>query len=86
VFPTLKYGRGVLAMANSGPNTNGSQFFIVYGDASGLSPDYTAFGTIDEASLGLIDKVAEAGVNPQNGPTDGSPKTPVKIETATAAA
>ncbi|MEU4608437.1 peptidylprolyl isomerase [Kribbella sp. NPDC023972] len=86
VFPTLKYGRGVLAMANSGPNTNGSQFFIVYGDGSGLSPDYTAFGTIDEPSLKLIDKVAEAGVTPQNGPTDGTPVTPVKIETATAAA
>ncbi|TDD14733.1 peptidylprolyl isomerase [Kribbella turkmenica] len=86
VFPTLKYGRGTLAMANSGPNTNGSQFFIVYGDGSGLSPDYTAFGTIDEPSLTLIDKVAEAGVTPQNGPTDGAPITPVNIQTATAAA
>ncbi|GAB2652517.1 peptidylprolyl isomerase [Kribbella swartbergensis] len=86
VFPTLKYGRGTLAMANSGPNTNGSQFFIVYGDGSGLSPDYTAFGTIDEPSLKLIDKVAEAGVTPQNGPTDGAPITPVNIKTATAAA
>jgi peptidyl-prolyl cis-trans isomerase B (cyclophilin B) len=86
VYPTLKYGRGILAMANSGPNTNGSQFFIVYGDASGLGPDYTAFGTIDAASLKLIDKVAEAGVVPQNGPTDGAPVTPVNIETATAAA
>jgi peptidyl-prolyl cis-trans isomerase B (cyclophilin B) len=86
VFPTLKYGRGTLAMANSGPNTNGSQFFIVYGDGSGLSPDYTAFGTIDEPSLKLIDKVAEAGVTPQNGPTDGPPITPVNIQAATAAA
>jgi peptidyl-prolyl cis-trans isomerase B (cyclophilin B) len=86
VYPTLKYGRGVLAMANSGPNTNGSQFFIVYGDASGLTPQYTAFGTIDEASLKLIDKVAEAGVAPQNGPQDGTPITPVEIKTATAAA
>ncbi|MGW1340041.1 peptidylprolyl isomerase [Kribbella sp. NPDC002412] len=86
VFPTLKYGRGTLAMANSGPNTNGSQFFIVYGDGSGLSPDYTAFGTIDEPSLKLIDKVAEAGVVPQNGPTDGAPVTPVDIKTASAAA
>jgi peptidyl-prolyl cis-trans isomerase B (cyclophilin B) len=85
VYPTLKYGRGVLAMANSGPNTNGSQFFIVYGDASGLGPQYTAFGTIDEAGLKLIDKVAQAGVVPQNGPTDGSPVTPVSIKTATAA-
>ncbi|WP_328523778.1 peptidylprolyl isomerase [Kribbella sp. NBC_00359] len=86
VFPTLKYGRGVLAMANSGANTNGSQFFIVYGDASGLGPQYTAFGTVDEAGLKLIDKVAKTGVTPQNGPTDGTPITPVEIKTATAAA
>ncbi|HET6987212.1 MAG TPA: peptidylprolyl isomerase [Kribbella sp.] len=86
VYPTLKYGRGVLAMANSGPNTNGSQFFIVYGDASGLGPQYTAFGTIDEPGLKLIDQVARAGVTPQNGPTDGTPITPVEIKTATAAA
>ncbi|GAB3934569.1 hypothetical protein GCM10029976_043710 [Kribbella albertanoniae] len=86
VYPTLKYGRGILAMANSGPNTNGSQFFVVYGDASGLGPQYTAFGTLDEPSLKLIDKVAQAGVKPQNGPTDGAPITPVKINTATAAA
>ncbi|MEU8223232.1 peptidylprolyl isomerase [Kribbella sp. NPDC048915] len=86
VFPTLKYGRSTLAMANSGPNTNGSQFFIVYGDASGLTPQYTAFGTIDEAGLKLIDKVAEAGVDPQNGPDDGAPKTPVEIKSATSAA
>lgn len=86
VYPTLKYGRGILAMANSGANTNGSQFFIVYGDASGLTPQYTAFGTIDEPSVKLIDKVAEAGVTPQNGPQDGSPIIPVDIKSATAAA
>ncbi|HET6743025.1 MAG TPA: peptidylprolyl isomerase [Kribbella sp.] len=86
VYPTLKYGRGMLAMANSGANTNGSQFFIVYGDASGLTPQYTAFGTIDEPSVKLIDKVAEAGVTPENGPQDGAPITPVEIKSATAAA
>ncbi|TCC35012.1 peptidylprolyl isomerase [Kribbella sindirgiensis] len=86
VYPTLKYGRGILAMANSGANTNGSQFFIVYGDASGLTPQYTAFGTIDEPSVKLIDKVAEAGVTPQNGPQDGTPIIPVDIKSATAAA
>jgi peptidyl-prolyl cis-trans isomerase B (cyclophilin B) len=85
VYPTLKYGRGMLAMANSGANTNGSQFFIVYGDASGLTPQYTAFGTIDEPSVKLIDKVAEAGVTPENGPQDGAPITPVEIKSATAA-
>ncbi len=85
VYPELKYGRGILAMANSGPNTNGSQFFIVYGDASGLTPAYTAFGTVDKPSLELLDKVANAGVIPQpgGGPTDGKPTTPVEIKTAT---
>ncbi|GAA1556864.1 peptidylprolyl isomerase [Kribbella sancticallisti] len=87
VYPELKYGRGILAMANSGPNTNGSQFFIVYGDASGLTPAYTAFGTIDKAGLEVLDLVAKAGVIPQpgGGPTDGRPATPVQIKTATAA-
>jgi peptidyl-prolyl cis-trans isomerase B (cyclophilin B) len=84
VYPTLKYGRGILAMANAGANTNGSQFFIVYGDGSALTPAYTAFGTVDEPSLKLIDKVANAGVQPGASPGDGAPVTPVKILTATA--
>ena len=46
VYPELTYGRGVLAMANSGPDTNGSQFFIVYGDGANLKPAYTVFGTV----------------------------------------
>jgi peptidyl-prolyl cis-trans isomerase B (cyclophilin B) len=85
VYPQLKYGRGTLAMANAGPNTNGSQFFIVYGDASALTPAYTAFGTVDATSLKAIDKVANAGVIPAGGPTDGKPAIPVDIKTATAA-
>ena len=85
VFPEMKYGRGTLAMANSGANTNGSQFFIVFGDGSGLDPAYTAFGTVDEAGLKAIDKVANAGVIPENGPTDGKPATEVKITSATSA-
>lgn len=79
VFPQLKYGPGILAMANSGPNTNGSQFFIVYGDGSGLQPDYSVFGTIDQPSLKVIDNVAKQGVNPVNGAGDGAPVTPVNI-------
>ncbi|TWD82018.1 peptidyl-prolyl cis-trans isomerase B (cyclophilin B) [Kribbella amoyensis] len=85
VFPQLKYGRGTLAMANSGPNTNGSQFFIVYGDGTGLDPAYTAFGTVDATGLKAIDKVANAGVLPEGGPTDGKPATEVRITSATAA-
>ncbi len=52
--PALKtpvlYPRGTLAMANSGPGTNGSQFFLVYKDSQ-LPPTYTVFGTIDGPGL-----------------------------------
>jgi len=84
-FKQLKYGPGILAMANSGANTNGSQFFIVYGDGSGLQPNYTVFGTIDQASVQRIDEVAKSGVNPTNGPGDGAPVTPVNITGVTVA-
>lgn len=84
VYPELKYGRGILAMANRDANTNGSQFFIVYGNGQ-LPPSYNAFGTVDKAGLEIVDKVARGGVIPQNGPTDGKPAIPVEIKTATAA-
>jgi eukaryotic-like serine/threonine-protein kinase len=70
------YPRGTLAMANSGPNTNGSQFFIVYADSQ-LPPEYTVFGTVDETGLAIIDKVARAGI--VDGAEDGAPITMVTI-------
>ena len=70
------YPRGALAMANAGPNTNGSQFFLVYKD-SWLPPSYTAFGTINAAGLATLDKIAQAGV--AGGGPDGPPATPVTI-------
>ncbi|GAA3824328.1 peptidylprolyl isomerase [Nocardioides panacisoli] len=73
------YGPGTLAMANAGPNTNGSQFFIVYGD-SPLPPQYTVFGTVDDATVSLIEDVAKDGTTP---PQDGAPNTPVDIKTVT---
>jgi peptidyl-prolyl cis-trans isomerase B (cyclophilin B) len=83
VYPELTYGRGVLAMANSGPDTNGSQFFIVYGDGSNLQPKYNVFGTVDEESLKKIDEVAKTGTISQTpGQGDGKPKTPVDIKSA----
>jgi peptidyl-prolyl cis-trans isomerase B (cyclophilin B) len=82
VFPELTYGRGVLAMANAGPNTNGSQFFMVYGDAQ-LPPQYTAFGTISPDGLRVIDDIARKGQDQSNGSTDGAPVEPVTIQTAT---
>ncbi|MCT9934310.1 peptidylprolyl isomerase [Planotetraspora sp. A-T 1434] len=77
-----KYTRGVLAMANSGPDTNGSQFFIVFGD-TGLSPDYTPFGTVTKG-LEILDKVAKQGVLPGGtGDGTGAPKQPVEIKHVT---
>jgi peptidyl-prolyl cis-trans isomerase B (cyclophilin B) len=72
------YPRGTLAMANSGPGTNGSQFFLVYKDSQ-LPPLYTAFGTIDETGLATLDKIAEAGVVGEE--PDGKPSMDVTIKT-----
>ncbi len=63
-------------MANSGPNTNGSQFFIVYQDSQ-LPPEYTVFGTVDEIGLAIIDKIARVGI--VDGAEDGAPITMVTI-------
>jgi peptidyl-prolyl cis-trans isomerase B (cyclophilin B) len=72
----IVYPRGTLAMANAGPDTNGSQFFLVYKDSQ-LPPNYTAFGTIDQTGLATLDKIAAAGV--AGGGADGKPATPVTI-------
>lgn len=72
------YPRGTLAMANAGPGTNGSQFFLVYADSQ-LPPQYTVFGTIDETGLATLDKIGEAGVD--GGGQDGPPAQEVTIKT-----
>jgi peptidyl-prolyl cis-trans isomerase B (cyclophilin B) len=82
--PTNLYPAGTIAMANSGPNTNGSQFFIVYKDGSGLAGNYTIFGKITKG-LDVVTKVADAGAVDTSGKAtqDGAPKTKVTIETLT---
>ena len=82
VTGTETYPRGTLAMANSGQGTDGSQFFLVYGDSQ-LSPDYTVVGTIDEAGLATLDAIAAKGNDGANGPGDGAPNEPVTIQTMT---
>ena len=80
--PKLKqpvlYPRGTLAMANAGPDTNGSQFFLVYKDSQ-LPPDYTVFGKIQDDGLATLDKIAKAGV--AGGGEDGPPAAEVTIKT-----
>jgi peptidyl-prolyl cis-trans isomerase B (cyclophilin B) len=75
------YVRGTLAMANAGPNTNGSQFFLVWSD-SVLRPNYTVFGTVDEAGLATLDRIAAGGIAATQGdpaPVDGAPALLVEI-------
>ncbi|MCG5472504.1 peptidylprolyl isomerase [Micromonospora sp. LAH09] len=78
------YARGVLAMANAGPDTNGSQFFLVYAN-SALRPNYTIFGEVDAAGLATLDRIAAGGVAPtaeDPAPVDGAPALPVTIRKA----
>jgi cyclophilin family peptidyl-prolyl cis-trans isomerase len=70
------YKIGSLAMANSGPNTNGSQFFIVSGDAgASLPPQYSLFGQVTQG-LEVVEAIEEVGIP---GTQDGKPSEVVKI-------
>ena len=75
------YTSATVAMANSGPNTNGSQFFLVYKNST-LSPAYTPFGKI-VSGLNIIQQVANAGSDNSNGSGDGHPKEKVQIGSVT---
>jgi peptidyl-prolyl cis-trans isomerase B (cyclophilin B) len=75
------YPAGSVAMANSGPGTNGSQFFIVYDDNSRLGPNYTLWGRVVKG-LEIVKAVAALGSNNSNGPGDGAPIQPIAIEKA----
>jgi peptidyl-prolyl cis-trans isomerase B (cyclophilin B) len=72
------YPSGTVAMANAGPGTAGSQFFIVY-DNTTLPPGYTIWGKVTKG-LDIVRGIAAAGV--EGGGGDGPPAQPVVIETA----
>ena len=70
------YVKGILAMANAGPNTNGSQFFIVHSDKTGLPPNYTIFGMLSSGTE-VLDALANVEVKSGGG---GERSTPVETQ------
>jgi len=73
------YGRGSLAMANAGPNTNGSQFFICVDDLSGRLPkNYTLFGQVTKG-LDIVDRIVNAPRNSRDLPDAPVAMTSVTI-------
>jgi cyclophilin family peptidyl-prolyl cis-trans isomerase len=77
------YVKGTLAMANAGPNTQGSQFFICHGPgAERLPKRYSIFGKVT-AGIEVLDAIAGVPVNPGGGGENSSPVEPPKIESIT---
>ena len=77
---TRSYSRGIVAMANAGPNTNGSQFFIVHGSDVGLAPDYTIFGQVTQG-LDTLDALANTPVTASSRGELSVPTEVLRIET-----
>lgn len=72
-----EYKRGTIAMANSGPNSNGSQFFIMHADYP-LPPSYVIFGTT-KSGLEVVDKIASGKTGPSDRPVEPITITTVEI-------
>jgi peptidyl-prolyl cis-trans isomerase B (cyclophilin B) len=73
------YPAGTVAMANSGPGTNGSQFFLVFADTT-LGANYTIWGTVTQG-LEIVKAIAKAGV--RGGGADGAPSQQIEIKRVT---
>lgn len=76
-----EYIRGTVAMANSGPNTNGSQFFIIHKDSLQLPKNYVIFGKV-VSGIEVVDKIAEAPVSDNGAGEMSKPINPVMIVSA----
>lgn len=78
---TVPYTRGTVAMANAGPDTNGSQFFICLADLSStLSPNYSVFGHVTQG-MDVVDAIAAMPI--VGGSNDGAPTDPVAMTKVT---
>ena len=78
--PKHPYAAGIVCMANSGPNTNGSQFFICTGDGcASLPPDYTEFGMVTTGA-DVVTAIASAPVGPSSSGEMSAPKVPVHVQ------
>jgi cyclophilin family peptidyl-prolyl cis-trans isomerase len=81
VTPETTYPRGTIAMAKTAaPGTTGSQFFLCFVDTE-LPPEYTVVGTVDEAGIAVLEKVAAGGIEGAGPTGDGPPAVPVTIDT-----
>lgn len=76
------YRRGTVAMANRGPNTNTSQFFILLVDAPWMPKQYTIFGKVSKG-MDVVDAIAAVDIIPQLGETDGRPVEDIVIRKVT---
>ena len=75
-----RYERGIVAMANAGPNTNGSQFFICHGrNAESLPPNYTIFGRVTEG-LDVVDAIANVPTRSSGRGERSVPTEDIRIE------
>ncbi|MEK9135812.1 MAG: peptidylprolyl isomerase [Bacteroidota bacterium] len=76
------YKKGVVAMANRGPNTNNSQFFIMIRDVPYMPKNYTIFGRV-ERGQDTVDRIGQAEIIPVLGPRDGRPREHILVKRVT---